>query len=72
MARQRPLQKVGKAGEAVEQAAWQVNALARELKDGFTVYVQKAPDNPNTIMDFIMGRCNELPIALRFEPKERT
>ena len=72
MIRKRPLQKVGQAGEAVEQAAYQVNALARELRDGFTVYIQKAPGNENTVMDFVMGRCDELPVALRFEPKERT
>lgn len=71
MARTRPLQKVGQAGKAVEQAANQINAMTRELRDGFTIYVQKAPGNDNTIMDFVMGKCDELPVAFRFEPKER-
>jgi len=72
MARTRPLQQVGQAGEAVEQAAWQVNALIRELRDGFTIYVQKAPGNEHSVMDFVTGRCDELPVCFRFEPKERT
>jgi hypothetical protein len=71
MGKVRPLQKVGQAGAAVEQAAIQANLLMREFRNGFTVYVQRAPGNENTIMDFVMGRCDELPIALKIEPKER-
>lgn len=70
MTRTRPLQQVGQAGEAVEQAAWQVNALIRELRDGFTIYVQNHSDD--SVLDFIQGKVKELPISLRVEPKERT
>ena len=78
MARARPLQQVGKAGQAVQNTAAQANRtlaevrdFIEELKNGFTIYAIKAPGNDNTIMDFVMGRCEELPVAFRIEPKER-
>lgn len=78
MARKRPLQEVGRAGQAVQGTAAQANRtlaeirqFVEELKNGFTIYAIRSPGNDNTIMDFVMGRCDELPVAFKVEPKER-
>jgi hypothetical protein len=71
MARQRPLQAVKSAANQANYTASEARALIRELRDGFTIYMIRVKGNPNTPMDFLLGRCDELPIALKVEPKER-
>lgn len=65
----RPLQQVGIAGKAVEQAAYRFSNLMNELQDGFTIYVQSHSDD--SVMDFVTGKVKELPISFRVEPRER-
>ena len=71
MARQRPLQAVKAAANQANYTASEARKLIDELRDGFTIYMVRPKGNPNTLMDFAMGRCDELPIAFRVEPKER-
>ena len=75
MARMRPLQQVGKAGQAVQNTAAQANRtladvreLIGELQDGVTLRFVRV--GPNSIMDFVTGRCDELPIGVRVDVRE--
>jgi hypothetical protein len=75
MARQRPLQAVKKAAanadRTIDVLRADLRALIAELQDGVTIRVIKDRSSPHTVMDFVMGQCDELPIAFRVEPKER-
>jgi hypothetical protein len=75
MNRQRPLQAVKSAANNADRTLdvlrEDARALMAEIQNGVTIRVIRDPSSPHTIMDFVMGRCDELPIALRVEPKER-
>ena len=71
----RPLQAVKQAAvnadRTIDVLRADLRALIAELQDGVTIRVIKDRSSPHTVMDFVMGRCDELPIAFRVEPKER-
>ena len=46
-------------------------ALIAELQDGMTIRVIRDPSSSHNIMDFVLGKCDELPIAFKIEPKEQ-
>jgi hypothetical protein len=74
MARQRPLQAVKSAANnanyTVDVLRADARALMAEIQNGVTIRVIKDKSSPHTIMDFVLGRCDELPIALKVELKE--
>ena len=71
----RPLQAVKQAAvnadRTIDVLRADLRALIAELQDGVTIRVIKDRSSPHTVMDFVMGQCDELPIAFRVEPKER-
>ena len=75
MARQRPLKAVKSAANNADRTIHVLRADARalmaEIQNGVTIRVIRDPSSPHTIMDFVMGKCDELPIALKVELKER-
>ena len=71
----RPLQAVKQAAanadRTIDVLRADLRAMIAELQDGVTIRVIKDKSSPHTVMDFVMGRCDELPIALKVEVKER-
>ena len=74
MTRQRPLQAVKSAANNADRTLDVLRADARalmaEIQNGVTIRVIKDKSSPHTIMDFVLGRCDELPIALKVGLKE--
>jgi hypothetical protein len=75
MARQRPLQAVKSAAvnadRTIDVLRADLRALLAEIQNGVTIRVIKDKSSPHTIMDFVMGQCDELPVALKIEVKDR-
>lgn len=76
MARWRPLKRVAQAAEAAKVAAQrgQVTAdtatmLLEDVLDGFRLVLVRQPDS-GSIMDFVMGKSDRLPIEVQVEVKE--
>ena len=71
----RPLQAVKQAAvnadRTIDVLRADLRAMIAELQDGVTIRVIKDKSSPHTVMDFVMGKCDELPIALKVEVKER-
>ena len=71
----RPLQAVKQAAvnadRTIDVLRADVRALLAEIQNGVTIRVIKDKSSPHTVMDFVLGRCDELPIALKVELKER-
>ena len=71
----RPLQAVKQAAvnadRTIDVLRADLRALLAEIQNGVTIRVIKDKSSPHTVMDFVMGRCDELPIALKVEVKER-
>ena len=71
----RPLQAVKQAAvnadRTIDVLRADVRALLAEVQNGVTIRVIKDQSSSHTIMDFVMGQCDELPIALKVELKER-
>ena len=75
MTRQRPLQAVKSAANNADRTLDVLRADARalmaEIQNGVTIRVIKDKTSPHTVLDFVTGKCDELPIAFRVELKER-
>ena len=71
----RPLQAVKNAAvnadRTIDVLRADLRALLAEVQNGVTIRVIKDKSSPHTIMDFVMGKCDELPVALKVEIKER-
>jgi hypothetical protein len=71
----RPLQAVKSAAVNADRTLDVLRADARalmaEIQNGVTIRVIRDKSSPHTIMDFVLGRCDELPIALKVDLKER-
>ena len=76
MARARPLRRVAAAANSVNAAANagrrtanEATYLIRELMDGFRLVLVRNPDE-GTVMDFVMGKIDRLPLECKIEVKE--
>ena len=71
----RPLQAVKQAAvnadRTIDVLRADLRALLAEVQNGVTIRVIKDKTSPHTILDFVTGKCDELPIALKVEVKER-
>lgn len=72
----RPIKKAvegvaGNANATINVLRADLRELIAELQDGVTIRVIKDKSSPHTILDFVTGKCDELPIALKVEMKER-
>jgi hypothetical protein len=71
----RPLQAVKSAAinadRTIDLLRGDLRELIAELQNGITIRVIKDKASPHTILDFMAGGCDELPIAFRVELKER-
>ena len=72
----RPLQLVKQAAvnadRTIDVLRADLRALLAEIQNGVTIRVIRDKTSPHTILDFVSGKCDELPIALKVEVKERT
>jgi len=72
----RPLQLVKQAAvnadRTIDVLRADLRALLAEIQNGVTIRVIRDKTSPHTILDFVSGKCDELPIAFRVEVKERT
>ena len=72
----RPLQAVQRAANNADRTMdvlrADLRALLAEVQNGVTIRVIRDKTSPHTILDFVTGKCDELPIAFRVEVKERT
>ena len=72
----RPLQAVKQAAvnadRTIDVLRADLRALLAEVQNGVTIRVIRDKTSPHTILDFVTGKCDELPIALKVEVKERT
>jgi len=67
----RTRQVLDKADRALNQAQYDLDllaAIALDVLDGFTIHFVRVKEV--SIWDFIRGKCDKLPIQLRFELKE--
>ena len=76
MARWRPLKRVAQAADSVNAAANagrhtanRATHLLEEILDGFRLVLVRKPDE-GTIIDFVMGKIDRLPIECQIEVKE--
>jgi hypothetical protein len=71
----RPLQAVKQAAvnadRTIDVLRADLRALLAEVQNGVTIRVIRDKTSPHTILDFVTGKCDELPIALKVEVKER-
>jgi len=71
----RPLQAVKSAAvnadRTIDVLRADVRALLAEIQNGVTIRVIKDKSSPHTVLDFVTGKCDELPIALKVDLKER-
>jgi hypothetical protein len=71
----RPLQAVKNAAvnadRTIDVLRADLRALLAEVQNGVTIRVIRDKTSPHTILDFVSGKCDELPVALKVEIKER-
>ena len=67
----RPLQAVKQAAvnadRTIDLLRGDLRELLAELQNGVTIRVIRDKDSPHTVLDFVTGKCDELPIAFKIE-----
>ena len=67
----RPLQAVKQAAvnadRTIDLLRGDLRELLAELQNGVTIRVIRDKASPHTVLDFVTGKCDELPIAFKIE-----